>query len=411
MKLGAATRLPSKKGLPILLSVSLFLLTASAPLFLGNARSRRSVMFNHEVQAASTVVWPAGNFRHLEDMSGDLVTFVQGLEHPKIGGYGKLSQTRQANFNLFLDALFTAIEASLADGATGDWCGVKTKASAAGYAIYRFYDTDSGRWFVYAYDTTPFGQAYFFINPFAKRNIVIEVPHEGFEFGTKTQGARLFKALAARALMINKEHRCSDPNSSPCSGKTNVCGDRSDNGDPFRESDVAHHTANTFHLLHMRYTDMDPVTKFVQLHGFNATASDMVEIGDGTTNDYAPDSVSVLFANNLGKYVPKPAAVDSCQQYVGAPPSGLCGSTNVQARYTNNPGGDACMTFTSTYSARFLHLEQGEPLRDDDSSDGWDWGDIRDALRDTWPDCNMNNGAIDCSLGSQQARDSTLTCS
>jgi hypothetical protein len=155
MKLGAASRLPSKKGLPILLSVSLFLLTASAPLFLGNARSRRSVMFNHEVQAASTVVWPAGNFRHLEDMSGDLVTFVQGLEHPKIGGYGKLSQTRQANFNLFLDALFTAIEASLADGATGDWCGVKTKASAAGYAIYRFYDTDSGRWFVYAYDTRP----------------------------------------------------------------------------------------------------------------------------------------------------------------------------------------------------------------------------------------------------------------
>ena len=341
-------------------------------------------------------------------MSGDLVTFIQGLEHPKSGGYGKLSSTRQANFNLFLDALFTAMEASLADGSTGDWCGVKTKASAAGYAIARFYDTDSGRWFVYAYDTTPFGQAYFFINPFAKRNIVIEVPHEGFDFGTKTQGARLFKALAARALIINKEHRCSDPNSSPCSGETNVCGDNG--GGSFRESDVAHHTANTFHLLHMRYTDMDLGTKFVQLHGFNATPSDIAEIGDGTTNDYAPDSVSVLFANNLGKYVPKPAAVDSCQQYVGAPPSGLCGSSNVQARYTNNPGGDACLTFTSTYSARFLHLEQGEPLRDDDSSDGWDWGDLRDALLNTWPDCNMNNGAIDCSLGSQQTQYPTMTC-
>ena len=160
----------------------------------------------------------------------------------------------------------------------------------------------------------------------------------------------------------------------------------------------------------MRYTDMDLVTKFVQLHGFNATPSDMAEIGDGTTNDYAPDSVSVLFVHNLGKYVPKPAAVDSCQKYVGAPPSGLCGSSNVQARYTNNPGGDACLTFTSTYSARFLHLEQGEPLRDDNSSDGWDWGDIRDALLDTWPDCNMNNGAIDCSLGSQQTQYPTMTC-
>jgi hypothetical protein len=365
------------------------------------------VVFNHEVQAASTVLWHAGNFRHLEDMSGDLVTFVQGLEHPKSGGYGKLSSTRQANFNLFLDALFTTIEASLADGATGDWCGVKTKASAAGYAIARFYDTDSGRWFVYAYDTTPFGQAYVFINPFPKRNLVIEVPHEDFESGTKIQGARLFKALAARALIINKEHRCSDPEASPCSGATPVCDGRDG---PFRESDVAHHTANTFYLLHRRYTDMDLVTKFVQLHGFRATPDDMAEIGDGTTNDHAPDSVSVLFANNLDKYVPKPKAVDSCQQYVGDPPSGLCGSSNVQARYTNNPGGDACLTFTSTYSARFLHLEQGEPLRDDDDSDGWDWGDIRDALLDTWPDCNMNNGATDCSLGPQQTQYSTLTC-
>ena len=404
MKLGAATLLSSKQGVPLLLSVSFFLLTASTPLFLGNPRSRRSVVFNHEVQPASTVFWHAGNFCDLEDMSGDLVTFVQGLEHPNSGGYGKLSNTRQANFNLFLDALFSAIEASLADGATGDWCGVKTKASAADYAIYRFYDTESGRWFVYAYDTTPFGQAYFFINPFAKRNIVIEVPHEGFESDTKTQGARLFKALAVRALIINKEHRCSDPDSSACSGETNVCGGR------FRESDVAHHTANTFHLLHMKYTDMDLMTKFVQLHGFGASPSDIAEIGDGTTNDYAPDSVSVLFANHLDKYVPNPTAVDSCQQYVGDPPSGLCGSSNVQARYTNNPGGDACMTFTSTYSARFLHLEQGEPLRDDDHSDGWDWGDIRDALLDTWPDCNMNNGATDCSLGPQQTQYSTLTC-
>jgi hypothetical protein len=373
-------------------------------------------VFTHEVQAASPVLWHAGNFRALEAMSGDVVTFVQGLKHPNSGGYGKLSRTRQANFALFLDALFTAIEASLADGATGDWCGVQTTARAAGYAIARFYDTDSGRWFVYAYDTTLFGQAYVFINPFAKRNLVIEVPHEDFESGTKTQGVRLFKALAARALIINKEHRCSDPNVSPCSGATTVCNASPCSGATtvcdgrFRESDVAHHTANTFHLVHRRYTDMDPVTKFMQLHGFRAAAGDMAEIGDGTTTDEAPDSVSVRFANSLGKYVPTPAAVHSCQQSVGDPPSGLCGSSNVQGRYTNSPGGDACLTFTSTYSARFLHLEQGEPLRDDDDSDGWDWGDIRDALLETWPDCNMNNGATDCSLGARQTPYATQTC-
>jgi hypothetical protein len=204
------------------------------------------------VQAASLPVsWDAGNFRALEAMSGDLVTFVQGLEHPNSGGYGRVSPTRQANFTRFLDALFAAVEASLADGATGDWCGVQTAARAAGYAVARFYDTASGRWFVYAYDTTPFGQAYVFINPFAKRNLVIEVPHEDFEPGTKSQGARLFTALAARALLINREHRCSDRNVSPCTGRTTVC-NASPCSEPtgcdgrFRESDVAHHPANTF---------------------------------------------------------------------------------------------------------------------------------------------------------------------
>jgi hypothetical protein len=373
------------------------------------------------VQAGSPhVSWEAGNFRALEALSGDLVTFVQGLEHPNSGGYGRLSPTRQANFTPFLDALFAAIAASLADGATGDWCGVQTQARAAGYAIVRFYDTDSGRWFVYAYDTTPFGQAYVFINPFAKRNLVIEVPHEDFEPGTKSQGARLFTALAARALLINREHRCSDCNPSPCTGSTTVCNASPCCGGPtvcsgsFRESDVAHHPANTFHLVHQRYTDMDPVTRFVQLHGFNATQpeTDMIEIGDGTTRDEAPDSVAVRFATRLRAYVPTPVAVRACQEAVsaGPPPSNLCGSTNVQGRYTNNPGGDACQTFTRAYSGRFLHLEQGRSLRDDDDSDGWYWGDIRDALRETWPECNMNDGATDCSLGPRQTPDGRQPC-
>jgi hypothetical protein len=394
----AATLCPAKTGWPFLLSVAFFLVIASTPLG------------PHEVQAGS-LPWHAGNFRTLEAKYGDLVTLMQKLPHPNSNNYGKLSSTRQVNFNIFLEALFAAIDASLADGATGDWCGVKTKAATASYAINRWYDTASGRWFIYAYDTTQFGQAYIFINPFAKRNVVIEVPHEDFESGTKTQGARLFKALAARALVINKQHRCADPDSSDCTGTTTVCNSTgSSEPEPFRESDVAHHTANTFQLLHMRYTDMDPVTKFVQLHGFEGSHSDMVEIGDGTTNDVSPYSVSVLFANHLRKYVPAPGAVQSCQESVGDPPSGLCGASNVQGRYTDNPGGDACQTYTSTYSGRFLHVEQTEPLRNEDPGDGWDWSDIRNALLDTWPDCNMNDGASDCSLGPPQSQDATLPC-
>jgi hypothetical protein len=336
-----------------------------------------------------------GKLSLLGRLSGDLVTFVQGLTHPNNGDYGKLSSTRKTNFNAFLDALFTAINDSLADGSSGDWCSVKTKATTAGYAIRRFYDIESGRWFIYGYDTTSYGQAYFFINPFAKRNIVIEVPHEDLEYGTKVEGVRLLKALAARALIINKEHRCSDPDTSPCSigQSTSVCNGR------LRESDVAHHTANTFYLLHVRYTDMDPVTKFIQLHGMGGSSSDIVEVGDGTTSDYNTGSVSVLFANNLDRYVPIPSAVDSCQEYAGDPPSAQCGETNAEGRYTNHRDSSECPSSVSADSGRFLHVEQAGALRDDDSSDGWYWGNLRDALLATWLGCNMNNGATDCTLG------------
>jgi hypothetical protein len=350
--------------------------------------------------------WHTGNFRFLESISGDLVTFVQALEHPKNGNYGKVSSARKASFNELLDTLFTAIGASLTDGTTGDWCAVKSKASAAGYAIARFHDTGSGRWFVHGSDTTSFGQAYFFINPFAKRNIVIEVPHEGLETDTGSEGARLFKALAARALIVNKEHRCSDPDSTPCgNASTAVCDGR------LRESDVAHHTANTFYLLHARFNDMDAQTKFVQLHGFTSSVGDMAEVGDGTNTDVASASVSNIFARALRSHVPDAAAVHSCQEQPGDPPSNLCGETNVEARYSHQPNISDCPPAVSASSARFLHIEQALTLRDDDDGDGWFWGDVRDAVLVTWPNCNMNNGATDCTLGPAQSQFEGLICS
>lgn len=398
------TKLSSHK----LNSCILLVATASLLSLLIAQTSHRAAAPAFAAPLQTTVFWHAGNFRYLDSMSGDLLTFVQGLQHPNNGGYGKLSTTRKANFNAFLDTLFTAIDASLVDGSTGDWCGVKAAATTAGYAVYRFYDTTTGRWFVYGQDTTSFGQSYFFINPFAKRNIVIEVPHENYEINTKAEGVKLFRALAARALLINKEHRCSDPDTSACaSGQTtNACSDGR-----IRESDVAHHTANTFYLLHKRYTDMDPVTKFVQLHGMGGSSSDMVEVGDGTTRDLNISSASVAFANNLDSFVPTPSAVDSCQEYAGNPPSAFCAETNVEGRYTNGHDANDCPASSSADGTRFIAVEQTLTLRDDDDSDGWYWGDVRDALIATWPECNMNNGATDCTLGPQQTQYAGLSCS
>jgi len=354
--------------------------------------------------SAQGTLWHAGTFRSLPTVSGELVTFTDGLAHPTAGGFGKLSSTRAAAFNVFITALFTAIDASLVDGNTGAWCDVQAKATAANYAVRRFFDTTTGRWFVYGYDTSAFGQAYFFINPYAKRNLVIEVPHEPYDFNTDIQGARLFTALAARVLIINKEDRCSDPDATSCSGSTSACGGY------FRESDVAHQDMSTFHLLHKWLDDQPRPSRFIQLHGMQGSSNDMAEISDSTTNDYDVGSISTRFATALDKYVPRPSAVHSCQEAVGNPPSNLCAVTNVQGRYTNDSANNACTTSTSFASDRFLHIEQHPSLRDNDNGDGYFWGDIRDALRDLWPTCDMNNGATDCTLGGAQSQYSKLDC-
>ncbi len=350
--------------------------------------------------------WPAGNFRHLASMSGNIESLVMAFEHPNAGGYGKVSSSRKAQFITFLNGLFQAIDDSLADGDTGDWCGVIAKANAAGYAVRRFYDTTTGHWFVYGNDTTVQGQSYFLLNPFAKRNLVIEVPHAGFEAQTDRQGVRIFKALAARALLVNKEHRCSDRDATTCDGSTTECAGF------FPESDVAHHPANTFTLLHERLTREG--SRFVQLHGMagrmGSGPRNVAQIGDGTVSDTNASSVSLTFAERLRRYVPTNHGVHACQD-TGTPPSPvLCGETNVQGRHTNAPTQDACTTGTTTMSGRFLHIEQHLSLRDGDDADGFFWGDVRDALKDTWPACDMNNGATDCSLGPVQTRHSRLSC-
>jgi hypothetical protein len=107
----------------LLLAVASLLFSMIAPA------SSRSTAPAYAAPLQGTVFWHAGNFRYLDAITGDLLTFVQGLQHPNNGGYGKLSTTRKGNFNTFLDALFIAIDNSLADGSTGDWCDVKTKAA------------------------------------------------------------------------------------------------------------------------------------------------------------------------------------------------------------------------------------------------------------------------------------------
>jgi hypothetical protein len=351
---------------------------------------------------APILPWEEGSIRVLPAIEVDLVEHVLSLEHPNEGDYVVLEAERQASFEALLTALDTALALTLSDPEAADWCGVLELAEAAGYEIHRLRDTATGRWLVYGADTTAGGQAYFFVNPEAKRDLVIEVPHHPFDSNTAQEGARILVSLSARALLLAKEHRCSDPDDAQCPANTTAC------GGSYRESDVAHDPRNTFHVLHAWYVEKSE-SRFVQLHGFDAPDGDLAEIGDGTNNDVDPRSIANVFAEHLGELVGDPSAVFSCQAEVGAPPAAMCGGSNVQAHATHAPRADACPS-TGDGTNRFLHVEQSATLRDEDETDEASWTDVRDALALTWPDCTLGRGPRDCDLGPAQGSPRACAC-
>ncbi|MGZ3476992.1 MAG: hypothetical protein ACXVCJ_21025, partial [Polyangiales bacterium] len=227
-----------------------------------------------------------------------------------------------------MSSIFAALDASLSNDG-GDWCRAMSDAQAAGYALQRLRDSQSGRWFLHGWDTTGQGGAYFWIDPEPGRNIVVEAPHAGYDTGTQQQVARMFPALAGRALLMNGAARCASTLPSSCTGTTAVCNDGTD---AYRQSDVTHDWTSAFYLFHAAIDDRYGA-RFVQLHE-NVSSGELVMASDGTTTHSNASSTSVTFERALSPLVSqnsRSGSVVSCQD--GA--TGLCGTYNAAGRHTN----------------------------------------------------------------------------
>ncbi len=200
-------------------------------------------------------------------------------------------------------------------------------------------------------------------------DLILEVSHPLFDGNTLNEGAHLLQQLPARALFIAGTHRCANDDLSPCSGTTDVC------GGTLRVSDVAHATDNLFHKAHQAAHDSDPLLKFISLHGFEAEADDPEAIvSNGTETTVGFLAYVNRFASEIEDALAGEEFVISCNG-AGELDFGLCGTNNVQGRYTNGSS-DACQENASGYSGRFIHLEQAGDLRQDATG----WGIIQDAL-------------------------------
>jgi hypothetical protein len=366
-----------------------------------------------ERETASSLTWEAGNFRQLGSMPAyDLDQFVGDptlFPHPD--NYNPLGSTRFSRIKTLLSAILSASAASVANPSSGDWCAVRSKAGAAGYEVRRFYDTESGRYLVYARDTASRRQqAYFFVNPAYHRNLVLEAPHEPVDPGTAVEAARLFRALAARALVVNGSHRCASTVSSPCTGTTHTC------GGAYRLSDVVHHPANAFEALHEVF-DAHGI-RFAQIHQMDLPNKLVAD--DGTTNASDVNSISVSLLTHLKRVLDPNGTttlddhVCACQTPNQTPAfntalgSNGCFSTNVSTRYTHLQADPSVGSFNictqgSAYGAdrRMLLIEQATTMIDADCSDGYCWSKLAKALGQTWP---CEDGSTACTMGSRQAK-------
>ncbi len=214
------------------------------------------------------------------------------------------------------------------------------------------------------------GGGTFLINETTDSQLVIEVPHPLFDENTLDEGLLIFKNMRAKALFIAGTHRCANSAESSCSGTTDACGTEG----PYRISDVAHATDNFFHEAHKAANDTVDFVKFISLHGFSADASDpRAIVSNGSTTDVGAFAFVNQLATAIDDSLSDPDFAVSCNK-MGDPDS-LCGTTNVQGRYTNGSS-DECTDAAPGFNGRFIHLEQASSLRTDSTA----WQLVSDAI-------------------------------
>jgi hypothetical protein len=279
----------------------------------------------------------------------DFITNVKS-RLPRAGseGFVKPKASEQAIFSQAVDALLR-----------GDLTNADMLASAANYSLVQLYDQTTNRTYLVllerATNFRALGTYVFNVN--FGRNLILEVPHPLFDVNTLEEGAQIFQQTNARGLFISGSHRCANAEQSPCSGTTTACDGVSR---PFRVSDAAHFTGNYFQAAHQAVLNPNPKPIVVSLHGNAVTSLPDIVLSNGTD---VKDGFSSLVNRLRRQLKNRNASVGSCN-YVGDRKYSLCGTTNVQGRFSNGVG-NACAVAALGSSGLFLHIEQHLNIRND----------------------------------------------
>jgi hypothetical protein len=206
------------------------------------------------------------------------LVFLSGCESKPPTEYGTAAETLFNAPHRMADSILTmpkiapverAFTAALSAAVAGDMAAARREADAAGYLVLERKQAGRDYMILVEKDGAGLGPT-IAIATTPVRNAIIEAPHPIKDRGTDKQAAILFFEVGARALILSGANRCAAQASSPCSGRTRICGD---GRSAYRVSDPAHNTMTLFHVAHRFFTRNWPDAIAVQPHGFNNAGS------------------------------------------------------------------------------------------------------------------------------------------
>ena len=276
-----------------------------------------------------------------EPRAGALVDFVRDFAFTEANSVDRLP---------YSEAVVAALRAAISGGDTPA-------------AFRRERVIDGGKTFLLVYSPDIAGAPIVIFAEDPDRDIVLEAPHPVKDRATGLQAVHLLIALGARAAIISGNNRCAASTSSPCSGKTRICGG---GRQPYPSSDPAHDTQSLFHQAHVALSERWPQALVVQFHGYAQADSDtLVILSDGTRERRSPDNaLTGKIRDRIRVSLGGAAAAVSCQdphdrRFAYRP---LCARTTVQGRHLNGSANHCRLDATSS-SGRFLHIEQQYRVR------------------------------------------------
>ncbi|MCU0689968.1 MAG: hypothetical protein MUF54_01070 [Polyangiaceae bacterium] len=201
------------------------------------------------------------------------------------------------------------------------------------------------------------------VDPNSARELCQAAPHPLADIDTEVQAIGIFKGTGSRICVLAGTHRDANAASSTCQSSSNV-------------SDVTHNTSTMFHATTEALRTFYGSTPWVQIqwHGMAASscASEVFITHGSSRAPNSSDSI-VTLADNM-----RTAHSSWKIDLAGSTQCDRTGATKVQARLLNGvPEGSVCTTSASTYTGKFISIEQAPGFRD-----AADWVA---AIHATWP--------------------------